>query len=228
MLSRRHLRAGSLMVLAASLSSLLITGCLSFSILRKHPEFTSESQLEIVPGLAPEEIEKRYGPPDRTAIQMRGTKTDRPWQALVYEYVMGPHPDGKYEYSDNINSFVFSVDDGFLQYWEIQLAYAVDTTKTQDASTVREIIFHDGIYIGETKRGLPHGQGKYSYTSGLVYEGDWVMGKRTGTGTNYYSSGEKYSGQFLDGRPSGGLYFFRDGTSERAYMDESREWKLLD
>ncbi len=185
MFSRPYSLAGSLMMVMAGLSSVLITGCLSYQLasLRRHPEFTTESQLEIVPGLAPEEIEKRFGPPDRTAIEMRGTNTERPWQALVYQYVMGPHPLGKYQYSDNVNSFDFSADDGFLQYWKIQLAYPVDTAQTQLVATEREIIFYDGTYVGNTRRGLPHGKGTYTYTSGLVYEGEWVTGKRTGTGT---------------------------------------------
>ena len=185
-------------------------GCLSYQIpgLRRHPEFTTESQLEIIIGLAPEEIEKRFGPPDRTSIEMQGTATHSPWQALVYEYVMGPHPLGKYEYSDNINSFAFSSDDGCLQYWDIQLAYPVDTSQTPLIETEREIVFFDGIYVGQTKRGVPHGKGRYSLTSGSVYEGDFVMGSRTGEGTFFFSSDEKYVGKFLAGRPIGGLYTF--------------------
>ena len=37
-------------------------------------------------------------------------------------------------------------------------------------------------YIGEFKKGFPHGKGTYEWTTGEVYEGDWRKGLRHGTG----------------------------------------------
>ncbi len=45
-------------------------------------------------------------------------------------------------------------------------------------------------YIGEFKRGLPHGKGTYDWSTGEVYEGVWRKGLRHGAGNySFFSNG---------------------------------------
>ncbi len=57
-----------------------------------------------------------------------------------------------------------------------------------------------GIYAGETKDGLPHGQGSFSSSNaeGLrwVYEGSWVEGHMEGQGTTTFETGYKETGWY--------------------------------
>ena len=207
---------------------ILLASCITLEPLyqKKHPEFTVAAQLELIEELAPEEIEKRFGPPDRVSIEMRGTKTEHPWRALVYQYVMGPSPRGVYQQIDNVNSFDFDMETKALLYWTIQLAYPVEGS-TASTSREMEIIFYNGVYKGQTNHGVQNGRGTMSFNSGMTYEGEWIMGKRTGYGINRWPSGTRYEGQFSDGRPTGGLYIFSDGTSQKSYMDEKGEWHQM-
>lgn len=43
-------------------------------------------------------------------------------------------------------------------------------------------------YIGEFKKGLPHGFGKYTWENGDVYEGEWTKGQMDGKGKMAYAS----------------------------------------
>ena len=45
------------------------------------------------------------------------------------------------------------------------------------------------VYEGEWAEGKMHGRGKYSYASGNVYEGEWAEEKKHGKGTFTYASG---------------------------------------
>ena len=55
------------------------------------------------------------------------------------------------------------------------------------------------FFSGEVKGLLPHGKGKYSWSDGTVYEGDWDQGKISGKGKLIWSSGAKYEGDFSGG-----------------------------
>ncbi|XP_051145346.1 phosphatidylinositol 4-phosphate 5-kinase 7-like isoform X2 [Andrographis paniculata] len=46
---------------------------------------------------------------------------------------------------------------------------------------------------------LPHGKGKYLWSDGTVYEGDWEGGKMTGKGKIFWPSQAKYEGDFSGG-----------------------------
>ncbi|KAJ1405392.1 Phosphatidylinositol-4-phosphate 5-kinase, core [Sesbania bispinosa] len=52
------------------------------------------------------------------------------------------------------------------------------------------------VFIGKIKGILPHGNGKYTWSDGTVYEGEWVDGKMSGKGLITWSSGAKYEGEF--------------------------------
>ena len=42
-----------------------------------------------------------------------------------------------------------------------------------------------------------HGDGKYVFSSGAEYEGEWIEGKMNGKGKLIYSSGSIYEGIFI-------------------------------
>ncbi|GAB1290450.1 Radial spoke head 10 homolog B [Apodemus speciosus] len=51
-------------------------------------------------------------------------------------------------------------------------------------------------YIGAFVNGFRHGQGKFYYASGAVYEGDWVSNKKQGRGRMTFKNGRVYEGLF--------------------------------
>jgi hypothetical protein len=50
-------------------------------------------------------------------------------------------------------------------------------------------------YEGNFKKGLPNGEGIYTWASGATYEGDWVFGVRTGEGIYKFKSNNNDSVQ---------------------------------
>lgn len=48
-----------------------------------------------------------------------------------------------------------------------------------------------------------HGQGKFTSTQGVVYEGSWVDGRREGQGVETKPDGERYEGQWSNNRENG-------------------------
>jgi len=56
-------------------------------------------------------------------------------------------------------------------------------------------------YIGDFKKGYPHGNGTYTWSSGEKYEGEWERGLRDGEGTYYFFANGKDSviyGRWVD------------------------------
>ncbi|OBS60615.1 hypothetical protein A6R68_08243, partial [Neotoma lepida] len=51
-------------------------------------------------------------------------------------------------------------------------------------------------YIGAFVNGFRHGQGKFYYASGAMYEGDWVFNKKHGKGKVTFKNGRVYEGLF--------------------------------
>lgn len=77
----------------------------------------------------------------------------------------------------------------------------------EDNGRFEEKSFTNGdVYIGKFKGILPHGNGKYTWSDGSVYEGDWIDGKMTGKGIIIWPSGAKYEGEFS------GSYLHGHGT----------------
>jgi hypothetical protein len=67
-------------------------------------------------------------------------------------------------------------------------------------------------YIGSFRCGKPHGRGRFSATSGEVYDGEWSDGKKHGFGTYHYNDGSVYEGEFKsDKRHGKGKFVFHNG-----------------
>ena len=73
----------------------------------------------------------------------------------------------------------------------------------------------DGIYIGETKNGVPDGRGKLIYSgiySGDTYEGDFKNGEPDGKGIYYHKDGRIYEGDLKCDKAEGkGIMYFKNG-----------------
>lgn len=60
--------------------------------------------------------------------------------------------------------------------------------------------------------GVPHGEGKMSYTDGRIYEGDWKDGKWHGYGKAIFPNQDQYEGGYQDDQRHGqGTYRWNDG-----------------
>jgi hypothetical protein len=65
-------------------------------------------------------------------------------------------------------------------------------------------------YVGEFKRGQPHGYGTRTWPNGDKYVGEFRDGQPNGQGTHTWPDGEKHVGEFSKGQPDG------QGTRYRA------------
>lgn len=113
----RIMRLSPLFVLALS----LVTACAG----RRHPSFTSDNVLTLKVGMTTTQIVALFGPPDRTRSTTCGTQTPSPWQCLIWEYELGPHPQGRYKSTANTNRLTFesSYTPPRLNSWDIDLMY---------------------------------------------------------------------------------------------------------
>ena len=73
-----------------------------------------------------------------------------------------------------------------------------------------------GHYEGERNaRGEWEGFGRYTFTDGSVYEGQWRANRQDGLGTFWYASGNEYYGQWKAGKKHGkGTFGYADGRVE--------------
>lgn len=55
------------------------------------------------------------------------------------------------------------------------------------------------IYVGSFDGLVPHGPGKYMWTDGALYDGEWDKSKMTGRGLIQWPSGASYEGDFRGG-----------------------------
>ncbi|XP_015690997.1 phosphatidylinositol 4-phosphate 5-kinase 1 isoform X3 [Oryza brachyantha] len=69
------------------------------------------------------------------------------------------------------------------------------------------------IYVGSFDGLVPHGPGKYMWTDGALYDGEWDKSKMTGRGLIQWPSGASYEGDFRGG--------FIDGTGTFKGVDGS-------
>ena len=80
-----------------------------------------------------------------------------------------------------------------------------------------EIITKKYKYIGEFKKNMMHGKGKYTHIGddkfkGYTYVGQYFKDKRHGYGKAGWPNGQKFSGEYLNGEPNGfGVYTYFNG-----------------
>lgn len=78
-------------------------------------------------------------------------------------------------------------------------------------------------YIGEFKDGLPDGRGIYHYNNGDVYKGQWLKSKRQGYGTFTWRNGDTYIGEYANHERNGeGTYVFADGSEQKGIWKDGR------
>jgi len=77
-----------------------------------------------------------------------------------------------------------------------------------------ERVEKEGTYTGELLNGIYHGQGKYVWNNGNVYEGGFEHGKLTGKGKFSWNNGDTYEGDVVDGTLHGqGKYVWANGST---------------
>ena len=77
-----------------------------------------------------------------------------------------------------------------------------------------------GLYEGQCKNGIAHGQGRISFPSGGHMEGEFVDGRANGYGVHTYASGSRYEGNYRDNERRGyGIYYFHDGGRHEGEFD---------
>lgn len=83
-------------------------------------------------------------------------------------------------------------------------------------------------YVGEWQDDKMHGQGRFVFTSGSVYEGEWANGKMSGFGRMVYANGTTYEGTWLDNIMHGeGVYVDADKVTWRGiFVNGSFESKI--
>ncbi|XP_076896660.1 phosphatidylinositol 4-phosphate 5-kinase 6-like [Bidens hawaiensis] len=100
---------------------------------------------------------------------------------------------------------------GFLKSWEAKVkksrAVSIFTTMSvahvdeeggdAEAFHVEKIFSNGDIYMGQwVAENCPHGAGKYLWSDGCMYFGEWCKGKVNGKGKFSWPSGATYEGQF--------------------------------
>ena len=74
-------------------------------------------------------------------------------------------------------------------------------------------MYTEECYEGDLINGIRNGQGKpYYKNSNIKYEGEFSSDKFEGTGKFYYTDGNYYIGQFKNGRKHGkGIEYYKNG-----------------
>jgi hypothetical protein len=57
----------------------------------------------------------------------------------------------------------------------------------------------DGVYLGDWKNSLQHGNGRYQHQNGAWYQGQWKEGKPHGLGKMLTPEGKVFSGTWYEG-----------------------------
>lgn len=79
-----------------------------------------------------------------------------------------------------------------------------------------KFIYSDGdVYEGQFSGSYRHGFGRYEYIEGDIYEGEWNWSDREGLGFYQWPSGNKYIGYWSDNQQDGlGTKYYTNGTTE--------------
>ena len=91
--------------------------------------------------------------------------------------------------------------------------------------TDKEYVAADGttvVYTGESRNGMPDGQGTAAYDGFGVYVGEWENGVRSGQGTMTYDDGDVYEGEWSSDQCCGqGKYIWVNGDVYEGEWKES-------
>ncbi|CAK9327747.1 unnamed protein product [Citrullus colocynthis] len=102
-----------------------------------------------------------------------------------------------------------------------------DATGIVAPTTVEKHLPNGDLYIGSCFGSVPHGSGKYLWTDGCMYEGEWKRGKASGKGKFSWPSGATYEGEFKSGRMEGtGTFIGSDGDTYRGSWSADRKHGL--
>ncbi|KAG2713446.1 hypothetical protein I3843_04G168500 [Carya illinoinensis] len=92
----------------------------------------------------------------------------------------------------------------------------VTPTATTTTTSVEKVLLNGDLYIGTLFGKAPHGTGKYLWSDGCMYEGEWKKGKASGKGKFSWPTGATYEGEFRSGRMEGhGTFIGIDGDTYR-------------
>lgn len=92
------------------------------------------------------------------------------------------------------------------------LAIPRDPKRGVQSTTRDPVKFPEGSYTGPLRDGYPHGQGRFEYIDGSVYEGAFEMGKRHGAGRTTYSNGRVVTASYeRDADPTSGKIQYPQG-----------------
>jgi len=82
------------------------------------------------------------------------------------------------------------------------------------------------VYVGEIRKGVPHGKGTFTLSNGEKYVGEWQDGLMHGQGTHTLPDGAKYVGEWQDNKQHGqGTLTFPDGGKYVGEFKDNEPWK---
>ncbi|KAM7256666.1 hypothetical protein ACFE04_012407 [Oxalis oulophora] len=82
------------------------------------------------------------------------------------------------------------------------------STNIHNSCLLEKLLLPNGdLYTGTSSSSsslrVPHGRGKYIWSDGCIYQGEWLKGKPNGLGKFSWPSGSTYEGHFKSGRMEG-------------------------
>lgn len=87
------------------------------------------------------------------------------------------------------------------------------TNSGNTGSSVVNIRYTNGVYVGEMSNGHWNGHGKFTWDNGDVYEGEWKDGKQNGYGKMTWANDDVYEGEWKNDMFDGhGIYTFANGN----------------
>ena len=102
-----------------ALAILLLTGCATLGLAKRHPGFTELAVLKLSTGMTADAIRALFGNPDQSEVTTCGSSTPVPWQCMIWSYQMEAD-----EYGD-VNRIYFDVDSAppLLNSWDVERMY---------------------------------------------------------------------------------------------------------
>ncbi|KAF9611255.1 hypothetical protein IFM89_028325 [Coptis chinensis] len=130
---------------------------------------------------------------------------------IHHRYDLKGSSQGRITSKDEIN------ENTTLKDLDLSYEFHMDKSWRESLFKIGEKVFPNGDrYAGSFKGLLPHGKGKYTWSDGTVYDGEWDHGKVTGAGNFRWTSGATYEGEVSGGYLHGcGTFNGTDGSIYR-------------